>query len=222
VQDLTALEASTQLQAILRATWAAHSDFAGVQIDAPRLIDVPPQSAGAKRISISINELSVREVATEAPKAWIVDATLSVYCLVESPYPETDTSGDPAAAVLGVLNPLAITTEKRLGSDLRAIREVDPKTFLSCQFYDFNFASYSAGVDDNGQRLQALGLFEYQLGFFIPEYIDTEDYFRLLETNIDWNLYGGIGDTIFPEEPHAEDDHTIVIAAPPAPGPTGP
>lgn len=207
--DLTAIQCATQMLAALRVVWAAHAEFAGVQIDAPRLVDVPTPSSGSKRISLAINELEVREIGSEAPKAWIVDSKLSVYVLVESPYPAADASGDAAAAVLGVLNPIAITLEKRLSIDLRDLLHPAAASDLSNQFYDFNFVSYQAGVDDNGQRLQALGLFEYDLGFWIPEFFDQSSAEDLEEYQIDYSLYGGVGDVIFPDPPHAEDDRTI-------------
>lgn len=207
--DLTSIECATQTVAALRALWAAHSDFTGVQIDAPRLVDVPEPSSGSKRISISINELEVRETGSQSPKNWLIDASLSVYILVESPYPAADASGDPAAAVLGVLNPIAITLEKRLSIDLRALLHPSPATDLGNQFYEFNFVGYQAGVDDTGQRLQALGLFEYGLGFWIPEFFDQSASEDLETYDIDFKLYGGVGDVIFPDPPHAEEDNTI-------------
>ena len=208
--DLTTIEWSTQLLASVRTTWGTHADFAGVSLDAPTLQDPKKREAGDRLVSLAIPEIEFRAIGSEAPKTYIQDAELDVYVLVESAYPEQDISGDPAAAILGILNPLAITTQKRIEQDLRTIHEpAGTPTALENQFYDFNFQGYKAEVDVENARLIGRGLLVYTLGFWVPEYFDDDGLVDLTAADFDYNLYGGVGDTLFPDPPHAEDDETF-------------
>ena len=208
--NLTGIEAANTLLASLRALWAVHADFAGVDIEAPRLNDIDKRVAGDKLISLAIPGIQIREKTTaEAPRAWIQDATLQVYVLVESAFPVSNPSGDPAAAVLDALNPLAISTQKRIEIDLHALQEPQTPTAMSKQFLDWGFDSYTAGVDNKNSRLQALGVFEYSLGFYVPEYFDNSELVDLTGIDVDYQLYGGIGNTLFPDPPQAQDDETL-------------
>lgn len=208
--NLTGIEAANTLLGSLRALWAVHSDFTGVDIEAPRLNDIDKRVAGDKLISLAIPGIELREKTTaEAPRAWIQDATLQVFVLVESAYPVGNPSGDPAAAVLDVLNPLAIATQKRIETDLHALQEPLVKTAMSKQFLDWSFDSYNAGVDNKNSRLQALGVFNYSIGFYVPEYFDETALVDLNGIDVDYKLYGGIGNTLFPDPPQAQDDETL-------------
>ena len=121
-----------------------------------------------------------------------------------------DAAGDPAAAVLEVLNPLAITTQKRIEVDLHALQEPTTATDFSNQFFDWAFESYTAGVDNKNSRLQALGLCSYTIGLYVPEYFDDGALVDLSGIDVDYNLRGGIGNTLFPDSPQAQDDETLV------------
>ncbi len=209
--ELTSLELADSLLASLRALWVAHADFTarGTVIESPRVMHYPDNHVATELVALSIPGITVGDQIRESPPLWKNVAPLMVGALIDIDATASGNLGDAAAEVLVALQPLAVIVQKRIEIDLRLLQTPSTETALSCQFYDWSFESYAAEVDKEGNRLRALGSFTYQVEFAVPQFFDGSTLDDLDGADVDHKLYGGIGDTLFPDSPHAQDDETL-------------
>jgi hypothetical protein len=180
----------------------------GTAITAPRITMLPALTPADEIVDFQVPEIEQLEEISTSPRLDRRRIILQVTALAGAGLPDPETqAGDPGAAVLANVEPLAILVSKKLDTKLRELRNPYLQMVIGKQLERVDFESYRVSVATEGNRLLGAAVFRYALQVVVPEYFDVSTLDDLEGADVDYELWPEGARA--PEHPHAQDDETL-------------